>query len=526
MREQRELAGVLGELGRLRRAGQRGRPAAAAQVQVRLHGERVDQRGDGAGGARRAEHARQDPRRARPSPRPRSRRARPCRRSRRSPAGRPPSGTARRRAARRRPARSSPSAIWPSPITRRRQQLDGRLGARRQRPRALGGGDQRLEVAGHHVRDRRLEEHRRGAARVARAHALGLAHEPLVRGDRRAAAHLDVAAQALDVGGAAAGRRSARRPRRAGRARARPRRSGSPSPAAASSRRARGSGSGVSWAARPRSRAAVAWAPRPRASSAALLERRGDGLVGRDRARREVPRALGAVGGAAASAACARAGARAATPSGRRSSAAAGGGTRARPRPAPRSAPPRRARGRQREPGVREAAADRVQPPRARRRRDQQRAAGRLRQRLDRGRERALDVRSRAAAGPRAARGPPAGAADSRPGISSSASGLPAAVATAGPRRRARSPRRSSARASSSGSGSTAQPLQPRHLEPRRVVADRADHRHALLPEPPPGEQERLQRRLVEPLRVVDDRPAPAARRRRARAARAARRGR
>ena len=84
---------------------------------------------------------------------------------------------------------------------RRGQQLDGRLGARRQRPRALGAGDQRVEVAGHHVRDRRLEEHRRGAPRVARAHALGLAHEPLVGGDRRAAAHLDVPAQALDVGG-------------------------------------------------------------------------------------------------------------------------------------------------------------------------------------------------------------------------------------------------------------------------------------------------------------------------------------
>ena len=51
------------------------------------------------------------------------------------------------------------------------------------------------------MRDRRLEEHRRGAAGVARADAVGLGDEPLVRRDRRAAAHLDVAAQPLGVGG-------------------------------------------------------------------------------------------------------------------------------------------------------------------------------------------------------------------------------------------------------------------------------------------------------------------------------------
>ena len=50
------------------------------------------------------------------------------------------------------------------------------------------------------------------------------------------------------------------------------------------------------------------------------------------------------------------------------------------------------------------------------------------------------------------------------------------------------------------------QQLQPRHLEPGDggALAQRADHRDALGAEPAAGEQERLQRRLVEPLRVVD----------------------
>ncbi len=57
LRQQRELACVLGQLGRLRRAGQRGRPAATAQVEVRLHRERVDERADGAGRTGGAQHA-------------------------------------------------------------------------------------------------------------------------------------------------------------------------------------------------------------------------------------------------------------------------------------------------------------------------------------------------------------------------------------------------------------------------------------------------------------------------------------
>ena len=50
------------------------------------------------------------------------------------------------------------------------------------------------------------------------------------------------------------------------------------------------------------------------------------------------------------------------------------------------------------------------------------------------------------------------------------------------------------------------QQLQPRDLERghRRAVAHGPDHRDAFGAEPAAGEQERLQRRLVEPLRVVD----------------------
>ena len=149
------------------------------------------------------------------------------------------------------------------------EQLDGRIGRRRERPRALGGRDQRVHVAGHHVRDRRLEEHAGGAPRIARADPLGLGDQQLVGDQRRAAAHLDVAGHALHVGGQ---QRVGREPRRL--AAAAPNAwSASPervaSVAASSSRRARGSSSGVSCAARPKSRAAVACAPRPRASSAA-----------------------------------------------------------------------------------------------------------------------------------------------------------------------------------------------------------------------------------------------------------------
>jgi hypothetical protein len=50
------------------------------------------------------------------------------------------------------------------------------------------------------VRDRGLEEHRRRAARITGAHAVGLGDKPLEGRDRRSAAHLDVPAQAFDVG--------------------------------------------------------------------------------------------------------------------------------------------------------------------------------------------------------------------------------------------------------------------------------------------------------------------------------------
>ncbi len=96
-------------------------------------------------------------------------------------------------------------------------------------------------------------------------------------------------------------------------------------------------------------------------------------------------------------------------------------------------------------------------------------------------------------------------AGESSPGISSSASGFPWAVATS----RSATPGRDRGIQQRPrlllGERLDRQPLQPRHRHLRTVLARRGDHRHALLMQPPPGEQERVQRRLVQPLRVVDD---------------------
>ena len=149
------------------------------------------------------------------------------------------------------------------------QQLDRRLGARGQRPRAFGAGDHGLEVAGHHVRDRGLEEHRGSAARVAR-HGRARPRAPAARGPRpvspgatrhaRACVRHRPPASGSDVRPDASSKSPVARE-------ASPQRTASP--AAANSRAARGSTAGVSCAARVRSRIAVACAPRPRASSAA-----------------------------------------------------------------------------------------------------------------------------------------------------------------------------------------------------------------------------------------------------------------
>ena len=460
------------------------------------------ERGDGAGVTRRAEHARQDPRRGVPVLDP----------DRRLP-GHPDDLDDRQRVglhqvrlagAQRgeRPASTSPSAIWPGADHRRRQQLDRRLGARGQRPRALGGRDQRLEVAGHHVRDRRLEEHRRGAARVARAHAVGLAHEPLVRGDGRAAAHLDVAAQALGVGGeqrivGQRGRLVEHAERALGRAAADRVAGRGQQPARARLGLRRELGGAAEVAHRGRVRAAAAGVER------GLLERRRDGLVGRDRARREVPRALGALdrGGQRGVGAPAL-GQRRRVVDGRAHQRVAelelALGQRHDPRLLGRLEID------QRQAGVREPAADRVQPPGAGRRGDEQRAP-RASPAAPRSRPRTRARRwCRAAAGPRAARARRAGRRTAARGSPAARAGCRPRWRPAGPRRRARSRSSSSARASLVRQRLDRHPVQPRHLDAAPLLARGADHHHALLPEPPPGEQERLQRRVVEPLRVVD----------------------
>ena len=196
-------------------------------------------------------------------------------------------------------------------------------------------------------------------------------------------------------------------------------RSGAPqrtaSPAAASSRRPRGSASGVSWAARPRSRIAVACAPRPRASSAACSSAAATASSGAT-AQAARCHARSAPSTAAASAACALA------PLRQRRRVVDG---RAHQRVAElelalaqRDDP--RLLGRlevdQRQPGVREPAADRVQPPGARRRGDEQRAARRSRA-APRSRprtraRRSVPGRSGSSSGSR----PASWASDSRPG--------------------------------------------------------------------------------------------------------------
>ena len=212
------------------------------------------------------------------------------------------------------------------------QQLDRRVGRRGQRPRPLGGRHQRVHVAGDHVADRGLEEHARRPPRVARADALGLGDQQLVGHQRRAAPHLDVAGHALHVGGQ---QRVGGQPRRLAEQREGPVRLAGArgvgrrleQPPRARLVLGRELGGAAEVARRGGVRAAPARVERGR------LERRGDLLVGRHRARRQVPGALGAalgrgrgqrgVGGAALGGARRR---------GRRSSAAAGGGTRPRPR--------------------------------------------------------------------------------------------------------------------------------------------------------------------------------------------------
>ena len=288
--QQRLLAGVLRQLDRLGglRAGRR--PAPEPEVEVRAGGERVDQRADRAGVAGRGDQAVEDPLRA-------VELLDPDRRVR---------GHAHDLDDRQRVAleqvrlADGEQRVALLDVAEREvgladhrggEQLHGRVGGGGQRPRALGGGDQRVHVAGHHVRDRRLEEHRGGPPRVARAHALGLGHEQLVGHQRRAAPHLHVPGHALHVGGE---QRVGRQPRRVAEQGER----------AVGLARARGVGGRLEQPPRPRLvvRGELGGAPEVarrggvRAAPAGVerrrLERRRHALVGRHRAGGEVPGAL------------------------------------------------------------------------------------------------------------------------------------------------------------------------------------------------------------------------------------------
>ncbi len=261
-----------------------------------------------------------------------------------------------------------------------------------------------------------------------------------------------------------------------------------------------------------------------RAASAGVerraLELGGHLLVRRDRARGEMPGALGAVGGRG------ERGVRRAALAQRRRVVDG----RAQQRMAElelatgQDDDPRRLGGlqiRQREP----RATERVQPPRARRSRQQQRAPRALRQRLDRGRERALDVRARPqrvlerlAPGELARR-------QQRQGSRAAPAGCRRRWRPSGPPRRARPPRPA---ARAPPRRPAARPAGGRATGPRALSRRRGSRRSS--PRPPAraaarrtGTPRATARRATACRRRS---PARAARRRRGRAARAARRGR
>ena len=100
-----------------------------------------------------------------------------------------------------RPPSVRPSASSHSPMMSVDSDLErGVHAAAGQRARARRGVLERLHVAGHHVRDARLDERLRRARRVGVLDAARLGVEQLERDARRAAAQLDVAARAAQVG--------------------------------------------------------------------------------------------------------------------------------------------------------------------------------------------------------------------------------------------------------------------------------------------------------------------------------------
>ena len=165
VREQRQLPGVVRELDRLGRLGAGGGPAAEPEVQVRARGERVDQRAHRAGVARGGDQAVEDPLRAvellDPDGGVRGHAHDLDDRQRIALEQVRLAGTHQRVALLDVAERQVRLADH-----RGRQQLDRRVGGRGERAGALGGGDERVHVAGDHVRDRSLQEHagaRRGS---------------------------------------------------------------------------------------------------------------------------------------------------------------------------------------------------------------------------------------------------------------------------------------------------------------------------------------------------------------------------
>ncbi len=80
------------------------------------------------------------------------------------------------------------------------QRGQGRRGLGGQRSGTGGGGAQRLHVAGHHVGDGGLDEHRRGVGGLVGLQALGFGHEDLVGAQRCRGAQGQAPAQTLGVG--------------------------------------------------------------------------------------------------------------------------------------------------------------------------------------------------------------------------------------------------------------------------------------------------------------------------------------
>ena len=194
------LAGLLGERDGLGRPGERLAPAPAAQVEVRPRGERIDQRHHRAGVAIGADEPRQHRLGAVEVLRP----------DRRVP-GHPEHLGRRgeRVAAEQERLRDPQQLLARGPLADgqvrladhdHREQLECRLAPLGQLARPVGGADQRGHVADAHREDRGLEVHRRRAQRVVAADGVGLGHQLVVGVGIERGADTDVRAPAADLG--------------------------------------------------------------------------------------------------------------------------------------------------------------------------------------------------------------------------------------------------------------------------------------------------------------------------------------